>query len=407
MRLIIGLCLCVFAFTSQAQLIHPLEHWELSPFKTTNELRAITTANGLSVVVGQSGTILTSQDGWNWAKQNSEVPEDLNAITFFKGKFVAGGSNGRIITSTNGTNWTLGSIHFRADLLGIGHNASSLIAVGVSGVIVKSSDGIIWTSRKSSTTNSLSKIAYGAGAFVVVGNNAVLVSSIDAGETWAVRVAGGEYQYFSGVAFGNGGFVVPETEYCPRCDELPTSFLFTSTNGIDWKRNQFFPSCPFQGSSECFTNGLSPFTGWFSPVIFDAGIFLTVGAEGYANRPVPLFTSQNAEGRWDSYLSDQNPYLSSARFGFDGQRFIALSSWYGIYRSNPVLHLQLKSTPTNREVQLFGLNGKYDIQAKSTLTSTSAWTTLGNATVISNSGSFLMNRTRQTTGFLRAVSKSE
>jgi hypothetical protein len=55
--------------------------------------------NGLFVVVGDDGAILTSPDGLNWTVQTSGTGIDLYGVAYGNGTFVAVGDDGAILTS--------------------------------------------------------------------------------------------------------------------------------------------------------------------------------------------------------------------------------------------------------------------------------------------------------------------
>ncbi len=65
--------------------------------------------NNTFVVVGYSGTVVTSQDdGATWQVQASVTTNNLRSVAFGNGTFVAaGGINNDVITSPDGINWTL------------------------------------------------------------------------------------------------------------------------------------------------------------------------------------------------------------------------------------------------------------------------------------------------------------
>ena len=58
------------------------------------------------IVVGASGTILTSSDGSSWTERTSGVTVNLNGISYGDELYVVVGSSGTIITSSDGTTWT-------------------------------------------------------------------------------------------------------------------------------------------------------------------------------------------------------------------------------------------------------------------------------------------------------------
>ncbi|SVE14780.1 uncharacterized protein METZ01_LOCUS467634 [marine metagenome] len=58
------------------------------------------------VVVGASGTILTSSDGTSWNSKTSGTGNRLYNVTYGNSTFVAVGTSGTILTSSDGTSWT-------------------------------------------------------------------------------------------------------------------------------------------------------------------------------------------------------------------------------------------------------------------------------------------------------------
>ena len=105
--------------------------------------------NNTFVVVGDGGTVFTSQDdAATWQVQAAGTGENLKSVAYGNSTFVAaGGINGHVITSPNGIDWTLHdgilpiqtcySIVFYDDVF---------LAIGSSGSIYSSSDGTAWSS---------------------------------------------------------------------------------------------------------------------------------------------------------------------------------------------------------------------------------------------------------------------
>ena len=58
------------------------------------------------IVIGASGTKLTSSEGSLWTERTSGVIVNLNGISYGNGVYVAVGSSGTIITSSYRTSWT-------------------------------------------------------------------------------------------------------------------------------------------------------------------------------------------------------------------------------------------------------------------------------------------------------------
>jgi photosystem II stability/assembly factor-like uncharacterized protein len=72
----------------------------------SRDLSAIFYAQGLFVVVGANGTILTSSDAETFTQRISGTSENLQGISFGNTVFVAVGSSGTILNSDDGIKWT-------------------------------------------------------------------------------------------------------------------------------------------------------------------------------------------------------------------------------------------------------------------------------------------------------------
>ena len=59
--------------------------------------------NGTFLAVGDHGTLVTSEDGTNWMRHNSGVPQRLGAVVFMNDNFVVGGDQGVIVQSAGFT----------------------------------------------------------------------------------------------------------------------------------------------------------------------------------------------------------------------------------------------------------------------------------------------------------------
>jgi hypothetical protein len=86
----------------------------------------MTYANGLFVVVGDSGTILTSPDGVTWTSRISNTPNNLTAVIYANGAFFTNSAN---LVSSDGINWIN---HQTTSVSGIGliFNNGVIISVG-------------------------------------------------------------------------------------------------------------------------------------------------------------------------------------------------------------------------------------------------------------------------------------
>lgn len=142
---------------------------------------AIAWGNGLYVIVGYGGLLLTSPDGTNWSNRSFSSGVALMGITYANGQFVAVGQNGQILVSPDGTgNWTTysaGVIDYKA----VAYGGGQFLATGQYGASL-SSDGRSWTSVTSYLPNSIASsslngVAYGNSAFVVAGDSGAVAVS--------------------------------------------------------------------------------------------------------------------------------------------------------------------------------------------------------------------------------------
>jgi hypothetical protein len=140
----------------------------------------------------QGGKILTSPDGITWTQHPPSTPggsisEALYGIEYGNSLWVVVGDAGTIVTSNDPTtrSWEAKSSTTTVDLRDIVYNGSNLyVVVGRDGTILTSTDATTWTSQVSGTPFDLWGIAYDGGQYVAVGEEGVILTSSDA-VTWA------------------------------------------------------------------------------------------------------------------------------------------------------------------------------------------------------------------------------
>ncbi|MBI4659546.1 MAG: hypothetical protein HY735_11965 [Verrucomicrobia bacterium] len=294
-------------------LRHQFEHATLAPTELTG-LWAHTWGNGLHVVVGARGTLLTSPDGKSWIRRANGTSNSLFAVQYAAGKFVAVGGLGSVVSSADGitwnqprsatadelvaltygnglfiglVNWSLGlgtqselmaSVDGRQwritatpiSLSAVTFGNDTFVAVGENGTILGSANGRGWGERKSPTTAHLSDVAFGNGVFVATGNRGMILLSTNAVD-WTQQPSGTPLD-LRGVTFGNGLFAAVgggRVDYGPAgTSSASESVVITSTNGSSWK------------VSHSATN-----TGAPSAVTYGAGQFVAVGGYGFKVMP--------------------------------------------------------------------------------------------------------------------------
>ena len=186
------------------------------------------------IVVGDTGTILTSVDGLSWAIQNSGTTESLYQITWSNDSIIAVGTNGTILRSEDRITWTpvntsgnssdLRAVHYREP--DETHPQGIFIAMGTNATVLRSTDGgFTWFDLNAfpGSTAEFTSIAYGNGTYVAVGPSGTVAQSDD-GFVWTSYSG----KIFNSVAFGyddqgNGVFVAVggSTNNIPQFDKNP------------------------------------------------------------------------------------------------------------------------------------------------------------------------------------------
>ncbi len=169
--------------------------WSPQTSGTSNNLNGITIGS-VYVVVGDSGTLLTSTNAANWTA-NTTVASSFSSINLksvaycaatppsgvWSGTtiypYVAVGSGGTVLTSIDGgTTWTSQVLsNGAATLTGVtcGHQ---FVAVDDSGKIFTSFDGLAWTGPAQTATGALNAIAHGLYDYTAVGASGLTFHSM-------------------------------------------------------------------------------------------------------------------------------------------------------------------------------------------------------------------------------------
>ena len=220
----------------------------------------MTSGNGSLAAVGTLGGIVSSQDGLLWSQRETDTIEILNDAAFGQNQFVVVGDSGTILTSsdsrtwlptrrarlrhstrwrstavpgslsvtrallrsTDAVNWASQTTGLTENLVGVVATNGGWVALGAGGTKLQSSDGIRWTATPPPTPIAPpSSLGFGNGLFVAVSPQGFLWSSPDA-LNWTVRLQ--TTNAFSRVVFANGLFVAVGSH----------GTLISSLNGIDW-----------------------------------------------------------------------------------------------------------------------------------------------------------------------------
>ena len=194
---------------------------------TMGTTSSIVYGNGTWVMVGLTGTVLTSKnEGVTWTStQVGSTTSISRGCAFGNGIFVLNTSEepGINYTSENGSSWTL-----RNNITGRGINWTTFgngIFVGVSETnnIYSSSNGTIWTTNY--FPGKWYGVIYGNNIFVACGKNEVAKGNAE-GTSWTRISLTGEWK---SIAYGNGIYMVASWE--PR-----GGFIATSVDATTWTR---------------------------------------------------------------------------------------------------------------------------------------------------------------------------
>jgi PKD repeat protein/photosystem II stability/assembly factor-like uncharacterized protein len=195
--------------------------WAERTSGTTRALHGITRGAGRLVVVGQTGTLLTSDDdGEIWTARALPSGRSLFGVSY-SGQFVAVGAAGTILASPDGIVWTARSSPTTADLYAVKGAASGWLAVGAHGTVLRSTNGTSWTAVASPTALSLLAVAEGGGRWVAVGQAGVAISSSN-GVDWQVEQVSDENVF--AVEWTGERFLA----------HFGMRSLFSSTDGLSW-----------------------------------------------------------------------------------------------------------------------------------------------------------------------------
>lgn len=202
------------------------DQWQLvNPLPATSDLLGATYGNGLFVLVGREGTVLTSPDEVGWQLKPSLTTHDLHSVAWTGQRYVAVGSMGTVLTSEDGVSWSTGEVPVTTTLLDLAMGPV-LVAVGSNGTIVTSPDGLSWTIRESGITTELRDVTWTGTEFLAVGDDIEVLASRDGG-VWSMRDA------------ANGGpfsCIASNTSLTIAVAEDGTSRM--TTDGITWTRSR-------------------------------------------------------------------------------------------------------------------------------------------------------------------------
>ena len=105
----------------------------------------------LTLVGGESGTLVCSRDGKEFKLSKGVGEEHILGLTRFKGKYYACTYSGKILSSSDGVSWRVGKKLSDKPLIGIAASSSYLMAITEDTDIYKSEDGEDWDTQNYNT----------------------------------------------------------------------------------------------------------------------------------------------------------------------------------------------------------------------------------------------------------------
>ncbi len=181
-----------------------------------------THVENIFVVVGDSGTIMTSPDGLAWTFRFSGTFSRLAAVSVYRvyaGLLVAVGDSGTVVTSPDSTTWTVRTSGTSNNLYAVANDGNWRFgAVGQGGGFVTAPDGIAWTSQPADGSNNLRCLVYINGNFLSVGDSGAIQAAI----AWLPRNSGTTHNLIS-ACYGIGKYVV-----------VGDNTILVSGDGVGW-----------------------------------------------------------------------------------------------------------------------------------------------------------------------------
>lgn len=194
------------------------------------------------VLVGENGMIAHSyfSDAKTWGKSSEPSKSNLYAVTYGGNKYVAVGEGGTIITSENGFEWQPGISPSKNTLYGIVWDGEKFVAVGEKATVLLSKDGLSWEEIKiDNLLCDFYGVSWNGNVLVAVGSyngnrneDGVVFTSAD-GYQWSepLKEASGIFSYspLKSIASDGKKFVAVSNSIAGE------GKIFSSPDGLSWE----------------------------------------------------------------------------------------------------------------------------------------------------------------------------
>lgn len=150
------------------------------------------------IIVGNNGTILSSEDGNNFFESESGIDKNINGITGEKDLLVACADDGIILSSTDGKVWKVIQTNTKGNVISISSNKTLFAAITDAGEILLSKNGIEWDIRDINEEyegyyqiSKFKKILAVEHSIIIIGTHeddspSIMISSL--GNVWSERI---------------------------------------------------------------------------------------------------------------------------------------------------------------------------------------------------------------------------
>lgn len=399
-------------------------HWTSRTGAGSANLSGVTQGELGPVAVGENGAIVISDDAESWRRVDRVMPGRLYGIVPWNGGWIAIGWDDRVsapvlLRSTDGADWLSLPAQFDRAPRDIAASASRLVATTQAGELLISDDGATWRTTQIedgnvrrvtaadgrflaagsngesnpdlqraelfTSTDGLSwqrirsvpgeafeDVAVGAGTIVAVGTDRMrrlgIVQSLAQGGTWQGASFGGlgpEWDSYSGVAYGNGRFVV-----------VGARSILTSTDGGTWT---FHPEPP----------------AGFDRVRFLNGVFVALTSTGVVG------ISEDGE-RWTLYRTPTDAALSDVA-EINGT-LVVVGAHAHILQSDPIVRIEMTASTAVRLHIRGPVGAGIRIESTDAQSQVATWTPEATVSLVGGSATWLAgSSTVDAMRFYRAV----
>lgn len=198
------------------------------------------------IVVGDQGTIYSSDDGSNWVERSSGTTMRLRAAAANRTRFVAVGDSGTIVYSDDGRNWNTATTPTSVRLTTVDWNGTYFLAGGSSGVLLKSTNGIDWTLQPTPFSTSIADITHSVSGWIAVFLDGSVRTSPNL-STWETETFATQFTWSQAtvyeetlIASGSSGYLV--TANCVNCTPLTITSSGPTIRACAGQSAQFFPN---------------------------------------------------------------------------------------------------------------------------------------------------------------------